>query len=347
MEKLIQERFYRFVALAAVMLMTLTACPGPFDEDDDKRVAVIAIKIEPESATLAIGETLPINVLIAPADATDITARITSDNPAVATVNISGIVTAVSAGTATITATSTDGGKTATCRITVTGGGSNGGSSAGLVTYLYTSNEGGVTYNYEYDNQNRITKVTISGGVLAGVMNTTYPSANTIRYDHSSKGYYYILTKGSNGYVTGYEGNLSGFEMKQTLDYVDGFLSKTTTNTGLATVVNTYTWSNGRLNTIEYAALGLAVNKTTFSYGTTPNKESSISPWVTSHLGNTFTPTAFCGKMSPNLVTSETWTNPAKSVTYRYETNAEGYVTKVYTNENSAAEALLYEVRYK
>jgi len=43
----------------------------------------------------------------------------TSDNPAVATVDAGGNVTAVAPGTATITVTTVDGGKTATCVVTV------------------------------------------------------------------------------------------------------------------------------------------------------------------------------------------------------------------------------------
>jgi hypothetical protein len=53
------------------------------------------------------------------------------------------------------------------------------------------------------------------------------------------------------------------------------------------------------------------------------------------------------GKRTPSLVSSESQSSPSKTIAYRYETNADGYVTKVYATENSAAEALLYEVRYK
>ena len=72
------------------------------------------------------GETLTLTATVAPANAKDKTVSWTTSNDAVATVDANGVVTAVSAGTATITATATNGtddtsdDKTATCTVTVT-----------------------------------------------------------------------------------------------------------------------------------------------------------------------------------------------------------------------------------
>jgi len=72
---------------------------------------------------------------VAPASATDKSVTWQSSNTAVATVDASGNVTAVGNGTATITVTTTDGGYTASCTVTVStyssGGSSSGGSSSG------------------------------------------------------------------------------------------------------------------------------------------------------------------------------------------------------------------------
>lgn len=56
---------------------------------------------------------------VAPAEATNKAVTWKSDDESVATVSNAGVVTAIAAGTATITVTTTDGGKTATCAITV------------------------------------------------------------------------------------------------------------------------------------------------------------------------------------------------------------------------------------
>ena len=65
------------------------------------------------------GDEASIAATVAPEEATDKTVKWTSSDETVATVDAEGKVTAVKAGTATITATTNDGGKTATCAVTV------------------------------------------------------------------------------------------------------------------------------------------------------------------------------------------------------------------------------------
>lgn len=72
------------------------------------------------TATLAVGATETLLVTVAPDDATDKSVQFTSSDSTIATVTpIQGKVTAVAAGTATITATTVNG-KTAVCEVTVT-----------------------------------------------------------------------------------------------------------------------------------------------------------------------------------------------------------------------------------
>lgn len=86
--------------------------------------------------------TAPLTATVSPADATDKTMTWASGNTAVATVDQSGKVTAVGNGTATITVTTTDGGYTASCTVSVStyssgggsGGGGGGSSSGGSTT---------------------------------------------------------------------------------------------------------------------------------------------------------------------------------------------------------------------
>lgn len=83
-------------------------------------IAVSSISISPTSKTMAVGETFEdFVVTFNPVDATNQNVTWSSDNSSVATVDLNGKVTAVSNGSAVITATTEDGGHTATCAITV------------------------------------------------------------------------------------------------------------------------------------------------------------------------------------------------------------------------------------
>lgn len=81
-------------------------------------VAVTGVTLSQTSASLNVSETVTLTATVAPDDATDKSVTWSSSNTAVATV-ADGVVTAVAAGTATITVTTTDGSKTATCEVTV------------------------------------------------------------------------------------------------------------------------------------------------------------------------------------------------------------------------------------
>lgn len=92
-------------------------------------VHVTSVSVSPSSATIEQGETIELTETVLPSNATDKSVTWSSSNTSVATVS-NGIVTGVSPGTATITVTTVDGNKTATCSITVT--------AAILVEYVQT-----------------------------------------------------------------------------------------------------------------------------------------------------------------------------------------------------------------
>ena len=80
---------------------------------------VSSVKLNKTSGTLKTGETLQLRATISPSDAMDDSVTWSSSNKDVATVSSNGLVTAKGPGTAVITVKSNDGGKTATCTITV------------------------------------------------------------------------------------------------------------------------------------------------------------------------------------------------------------------------------------
>lgn len=93
--------------------------PGTDPDPDPSTVDVTGITLEPTSKTLAVNETLALKATVAPADATDTGVSWSSSAPDIVSVDTKGNVKALKAGTATITATTNDGGFTATCKITV------------------------------------------------------------------------------------------------------------------------------------------------------------------------------------------------------------------------------------
>ena len=82
-------------------------------------VAVTGVTLDKTSISLLVGDSETLTATVTPADAENQKLTWSSDKPAVATVDDNGKVTAVKVGTATITVTTEDGGKTATCRVTV------------------------------------------------------------------------------------------------------------------------------------------------------------------------------------------------------------------------------------
>ena len=82
-------------------------------------VDVTGVTLDKETLALNVGETGNLTATVAPSNATNKNVTWSSSDETVATVN-NGVVTAVAAGTTTITVTTEDGNKTATCTVTVT-----------------------------------------------------------------------------------------------------------------------------------------------------------------------------------------------------------------------------------
>lgn len=80
--------------------------------------AVTGVSLDKETLEIGVGSSGALSATVSPADATDQSVSWSSSNESVATV-ADGIVSGVAAGNATITVTTTDGNKTATCAVTV------------------------------------------------------------------------------------------------------------------------------------------------------------------------------------------------------------------------------------
>ncbi len=84
-------------------------------------VPVKGVSLNKNTTTLAVDATETLTVTFDPVNATNQAVTWASDDPALATVDANGKVKGISVGTAKITVTSVDGGKTDVCTVTVTG----------------------------------------------------------------------------------------------------------------------------------------------------------------------------------------------------------------------------------
>lgn len=98
---------------------------GDFDDWDLIRtgdlpaVPVASVTVSPQQTSVVVGRTVQLTAGVQPADASNHAVNWQTSDSAVATVSDSGVVTGVARGTATITASTADGGYTATAAITV------------------------------------------------------------------------------------------------------------------------------------------------------------------------------------------------------------------------------------
>lgn len=85
-----------------------------------KAVNVSSVKLNKTLTTIVKGKSETLKPTINPSNASNQNVKWKSSNTKIATVDSKGVVKGVAAGTATITVTTEDGGKTATCKVTVT-----------------------------------------------------------------------------------------------------------------------------------------------------------------------------------------------------------------------------------
>ena len=112
----------KLISLSLLVLglsITESCQKEPEPKPNPEPVRVTAVTLNTSSLSLVEGETQDIVATVSPSTADNKKILWTTSNSSVAVVS-EGKVTAVKAGTATITATSDDGGKTATCKVTVT-----------------------------------------------------------------------------------------------------------------------------------------------------------------------------------------------------------------------------------
>lgn len=111
-----------------------------YDHNAVPSVPAESVELDLTLLSLGLGQTDTLTACVYPINATDRSVVWTSDNEEVATVDADGVVTGVSLGTATITATTVSGGHTASCLVQVTPLGALGDAlNVGGCTNMYTT----------------------------------------------------------------------------------------------------------------------------------------------------------------------------------------------------------------
>lgn len=179
-------------------------------------ISVTGVSLDNSSLRILKGATAQLNATIAPANASNKKVNWTSTNNSVATVSASGLVTAVAAGTATVTATTADGGFTANCTVTVYQATSYNkvttAPSDWSGTYLIVYEDGHAAFNgglETLDAVNNYISVTINNGKIesndatnAAAFTISAGSASGKYYIKSASGKYIGRTANSNGLNT-------------------------------------------------------------------------------------------------------------------------------------------------
>ena len=109
------KKFIQILTLVAVVCFYGCETPDP----DSDPIKVESVALNESNITLTVGGSYSLVATVLPADAENKSVKWESSNASVATVDNNGKVTAVAAGSATITVKTVDGGKTATCAVTV------------------------------------------------------------------------------------------------------------------------------------------------------------------------------------------------------------------------------------
>ena len=107
-------KVHHFLFAAICILLMAISC-----QKEPQVVKVESVSLNTTSLTLVEGDSQSLTATVSPSNADNKKVSWSSSNSSVATVDDRGTVTAIAPGTATITAKTEDGGKTATCSVTV------------------------------------------------------------------------------------------------------------------------------------------------------------------------------------------------------------------------------------
>jgi uncharacterized protein YjdB len=174
----------KYILVLFVLPFLLVSCG-----EKEQEVAVTSVSLAQATAEMLIGETVQLTATVLPSNATDKTITWASSKQSVATVSNSGLVTALSEGTSTVTASC--GGKSGTCRVTV---------SKGMVAVTSISL-----------NKGELALIKGQSETLVATVNPSDATDKTVSWDSSDKD---IVSVDANGTATAVSGGTATITAK-------------------------------------------------------------------------------------------------------------------------------------
>ena len=222
-----------------------------------------------------------------------------------------------------------------------------------LVSRINLVYEGGRdNATYEYDNKNRITKLKyLDEYIIAFPLSWNYGYPNNKKIIIELDNYKDTINLNKDGTIKGTD--VSGFT------YENGYL-KTGTRQDIINNYyynSNYNWENGKLNEIienQTRDNNFYIYTFTYEYGNINNKPCSIDLFwlvVSESYGHN---AGRHGKVPDKLISSYTVVstkngNHVKTTNYAftYETDTEGYITKIYRSIDGKPSELWFEIEYQ
>lgn len=262
---------------------------------------VSSVSLSSSSLDMKTGGTATLTATINPTSATNKNVTWSTDNSNVATVSSSGVVTAKGNGRAVITVTTEDGGKTASCTVSVTT----------AVT--------GVSLN------KTSTSINVGGSeTLTATVNPGTASNKNVTWSTSNSN---VATVSSNGVVTG----VSKGSATITVTTADGGKTASCTVTVIKPVTGI---------TLNEDKINLVLGRDTFTLTATVTPADASDTSVTWSSSNTSIATVSNGTVVPKkagVVTITAKSNSNSSVQASCSVTVTGYTVSWYMNENSSA----------
>ena len=304
-------------------------------------VKVTSVSLSSYSLSLTAGESIKLTTTVSPSNATNKSVSWSSSNSAVATVSSDGTVSAKSAGSATITVRTTDGGKTATCRVTVKAAtiavngvsispstmSLNVGESSKLKATVSPANATNTSVSWTSSNSS-VATVASDGTVTAKAAGSATITCTT--QDGSKKATCTVTVKNSTVSVTGVSLNRTTLSLTAgtsgTLsatvspsNATNAAVSWTSSNTSVATVSSSGVVTANAAGTAKITVTTLDGNKTAFCTVTVTTATIavigvSVSPTtlsLTTGQTSKLTPTVSPGNATN---TNVTWTSTNTSI---------------------------------
>ena len=303
-------------------------------------VAVTGVTLNKASTSIEATSTEELVATISPSNATNQGLTWTSSNTSVATVSAYGVVTGVNEGNATITVTTSDGGFTATCSVTVTAKSSGGGGESGTASVTIADY---ATAN-SWVNGTKYTSIPLDSVATASVQNGNtntgkfYTAGNewrfyqtesaaieislasgyeldsvTFNYNISNSGI--LLNSGDATVASGSPQTVSGSSV---IFHVGNSGSATNGQVKFTSISVTYHETTEPSKTLTSITLDTSEAKTTFEVGEEFTYEDLI---VTAHYSDLSEEQVVPDSVSsPDMSTAGT-----KTITVTYETESETY----------------------